>query len=121
MGYSNSYSSSKTSGGSSKTTSYESGKVSSPTSPKSNGYDSSKVSAPSSSSSSSAKGKLGDIKRLLVSYLDLCQEIENKEAELEKLKVKRDELKEKIAAHPQAATITDILSTMKGPKNSTKR
>ena len=44
-----------------------------------------------------------------------------KEAELEALIQKRDEMKAKIAAHPQASTITDILSTMKGPKNSTKR
>ena len=120
MGYGNSYSSSKTSGGSSKTSSYESGKVSSPVSSKASSYDSSKVSTPSSSSVS-AKGKLGDIKRLLVAYLDLCQDVENKEAELEALIQKRDEMKAKIAAHPQASTITDILSTMKAPKNSTKR
>lgn len=117
MGYGNNYSSSKTSGGSSKTTSYESTKV---TSPKANGYDSSKVETSSSSEVKNSKGKLGDIKRLLVRYLDICQEIENMEEDIEKLKEKRDALKAEISSHPQASTINDIISG-NVKKSGTKR
>ena len=113
MGYGNSYTSSKTNGGSPKSSTYESSKV---TSPKANGYDSSKVSSSSATKATSAKGELGDIKRLLVRYLDICQEIENQEAALESLKTKRDELRAKIALHPQASTISSILSSSKNSK-----
>ena len=120
MGYGNSYDSSKTSGGS-KSTTYESSKASSKGSSKSSSYDSSKVGSNSSSVSTTAKGQLGDIKRLLVNYLDLCQEIEDKQASLDKLIEKRDALRAKIASHPQASAIDEIISLIKTPKNSNKR
>ena len=101
MGYNNGYSSTKT--------------TTTVSSPKSSAYDSSKVSAPTSSKTTTAKGKLGDIKRLIMNYLDLCQAIEDAEADLEQLKAKRDEIRAKISQHPQADALGDLLKTSKNP------
>ena len=51
----------------------------------------------------------------------MCQEIEDKQASLDKLIEKRDALRAKIASHPQASTIDEIISLIKTPKNSNRR
>ena len=47
--------------------------------------------------------------------MDLCQAIEDAEADLEQLKAKRDEIRAKISQHPQADALGDLLKTSKNP------
>ena len=117
MGKTTSYSSPKLSDDSSKTTTYESTKTT-----KVSSYDSSKASSYESEQKvSPSETNLNKIKALIISYLEVCQKIEDTEFALVELKTKRDVLKDRISACPNADKFIEALGFKKDSDNKTKR
>ena len=122
MGKSTSYSSPKSAWDTNKSTSYESTKSS-----KTSSYDSSKVNDSSkttsyeSKTSSKVNNELNRIKELINDYFEICQKIEDAEFSLVELKTKRDVIRDRILACPNADKFFEMMGLTQDPKKPTKR
>jgi hypothetical protein len=116
MGKSTSYSSPKSAWDTNKSTSYESTKSS-----KTSSYDSSKTTSYESKTSSKVNNELNRIKELINDYFEICQKIEDAEFSLVELKTKRDVIRDRILACPNADKFFEMMGLTQDPKKTTKR